>query len=450
MDYTLANPQTVEISRLKRILTSPWTICTIGALFYMYEYFLRIAPGVMTQSLRESFQVDATQLGVLSAFYYWAYTPMQLPVGVLFDHFGPRRLLTLACLVCVAGTVLFGMTHLLSVAQAGRFLIGFGSAFAYVGVLKLATIWLPADRFALIAGLTSALGGLGAIFGESGMTVLTEKLGWRVTMFILALLGVFLSYVIWAIVRDKPRKYIHPRIGQAMDKVLHAETKSLKTELASMSFGLLGLISKSQMWFVGAVGCLLYLPSSVFAELWAKPYFEARGFSANNAAFAVDLIFLGFIVGGPLIGGLSDKIHRRRMPMFWGAVGATATICAIFYIPTLSQPAIFTLLFIFGIFYGAQVIVFAAGREIAPHRLAGTAIATTNMFVMIGGMVLQPFIGSLLDKHWLMTNGSSLYGIKVYTLADYNYAILSIPICLFAAAIFALLIKETGCRLKSI
>ena len=450
MDYTMTTVQTIEISRLKRLLTSPWTMCTIGALFYTYEYFLRISPGVMAQSLRESFHIDATRLGVLSAFYYVAYTPMQLPVGVLFDHFGPRRLMVLACLACVFGALLFAVSDMLGVAEVGRFLVGFGSAFAYVGVLKLATIWLPPERFAMIVGATSALGGIGAICGESGMTVLVESIGWRATTFLSVALGAVLAYVIWAVVRDRPRRYIHPRVGQAMDKIMHAETKSLNTELGGMLLGLWRLVKKPQMWFVGAVGCLLYLPSSAFAEQWAKPYFQARGFSPNEAALAVDMIFLGFIIGGPLVGLLSDKIRRRRMPMFWGAVGATICICIVLYTHNLSHIAIYAMLIIFGIFYGAQVLVFAVGREIGPNRLAGTAIATTNMFVMTGGMILQPLIGSLLDKHWLSSNGAMLHGIKIYSLGDYNYALAAMPVCLFASAIFALLIKETGCRIKSI
>lgn len=442
------NPQNISVSKFKRLLTSPWTMCAIGALFYMYEYLLRIAPGVMTESLRQSFHVDATHLGLLSAVYYWAYTPMQLPVGVLFDHYGPRRLLVMACFVCAVGAALFAMSDVLSVAEIGRFLVGFGSAFAYVGVLKLATIWLPPDRFAMIAGLTSALGGIGAIFGESGMTVLVESFGWRATTFICVALGVILTWVIWQVVRDRPQKYVHPRVGQAFAAVMDPQVPSLRTALTKMLQEWWVFIKNPQIWFVGAVGCLLYLPSSVFAELWAKPYFEIRGFSANEAALAVDMIFFGFILGGPLIGTLSDKIARRCKPIFYGALGATACICAILYMPNLSHIAIYFLLVLFGICYGAQVIVFAIGHELAPNHLAGIAIATTNMFVMMGGTILQPLVGSLLDKHWLASSGSILHDERVYSLADYTYALTALPICIFASALIVLLIKETGYHLK--
>ena len=440
----------IKVSRIKKIMLSPWVICSVGALFYMYEYFLRISPGVMAESLRQAFHINATKLGILSAFYYIAYTPMQLPVGVLFDHYGPKRLLVLACLACAFGTLLFGISDMLGVSEIGRFLVGFGSAFAYVGVLKLATIWLPPERFALVAGLTSALGSLGAIFGQSGMTLLVDTLGWRITTFLSAALGIVLAYVIWGLVRDKPREYIHPRIGQAMDKVFHPEDKSFKDEIGGMLVGLWELIKNPQMWFVGAVGCLLYLPSSVFADQWGKPYFQARGYSSNAAALAVDMVYLGFMIGGPIMGAISDKIRRRRMPMFIGSVGAAILSCIIFYVPNLSHTMLYLLLIVFGMFYGGQPIVFAAGREIGPNRLSGTAVATTNMFVMLGVIFLQPLIGHLLDKHWAISHGVMLNGIKVYSLADYHYALASLPVCLLISAGFALLIKETACRIKSI
>src|SRR5690606_5606120 len=128
------------------------------------EYLLRITPGLMVEHLQVAFvpanalALDATHIGHLSAFYYYAYTPMQLPVGLMMDRYGPRNILTLAVLSCAIGTFIFASTTVFWIAAAGRFLIGFGSAFAFVGVLKLAASWLPANRFAFVSGLATTLG----------------------------------------------------------------------------------------------------------------------------------------------------------------------------------------------------------------------------------------------------------------------------------------------------
>ena len=129
-----------------------WLVCSLAALYYCYEYLLRVTPSVMEGPLREHFGLSAAGFGFLSAFYYYAYVPLQVPVGVLLDRYGPRVLLTTACLICVIGTFLFAGTSVFWIAAVGRFLVGFGSAFAFVGVLKLATIWLPEDKLAMVAG----------------------------------------------------------------------------------------------------------------------------------------------------------------------------------------------------------------------------------------------------------------------------------------------------------
>ncbi len=448
MNYSVTYTTRSERNRLVRILLSPWTMCLVGAMFYTYEYFLRIAPSVMTSGLTHSFAIDATQLGNLAAFYYYAYSPMQIPVGVLLDRYGPRRLLTLACLACVLGTFLFASSNYLGFAQLGRFLMGFGSAFAYVGVLKLATLWLPPERFAMISGLTAALGTVGAMVGDMTMTALVDRLGWRNTLFISVVLGVILTIVLWRVIRDKPSGKVKPAAGQAVDTEDGEPAVDCEHRISFnyVLSGLWNIIKKPQMWVIGFIGCLLYLPSSAFAELWGIPYLEsAHGYGTVAASIAVSMLFFGFTLGGPLMGYLSDKFSSRRLPMTFGAIFAAVFVSIIVYMPHLSHLSINILLFLFGVSYGAQVIVFAVGRESSPERLSGTAIALTNMFVMLGGMLFQPMIGYLLDFHW---QGHLVHGLRVYSVADYQFALASLPISLLVAAVLTFFIRETGCKVK--
>ena len=109
----------MSIKNNKKHTLTAWLICGLGALYYAYEYLLRISPSVMEPSLRSHFNLSATGFGLLSALYYYAYVPMQLPVGVLMDRFGPRRLLTVACLICVIGTFMFSGTNIFVIAGFG-------------------------------------------------------------------------------------------------------------------------------------------------------------------------------------------------------------------------------------------------------------------------------------------------------------------------------------------
>lgn len=426
----------MSINKQKKYHLVAWLICSLGAIYYSYEYFLRISPSVMEPQLRNHFNLSASGFGFLSAFYYYAYVPMQLPVGVLMDRYGPRRLLTFACLICVIGTFLFSCTTAFSIAAMGRFLVGLGSAFAFVGVLKLATIWLPEDKLALVAGLATALGTIGAMIGDNLLGVMVFNLGWQPTAYLSAFFGIGLSIVLWLGIRDHKRQ-------QRKSGTIDSFKKNMQD---------LVIIAKNgQIWINGFYGCLVYLPTTVFAELWGIPYLRhAYGLSEASAHFANSLLFLGFTIGAPLMGLISDRIHRRKPPMMIGAAGAAVVMMLILYLPNVSHTQLYVLMVLLGLLYSSQAIVFAVGRELSPKEAAGTAIAMTNMIVMIGAMFLQPVVGGLLDwssqKHAASLPIDALPLDKMnqfYTSDDYQFAMSVIPLGILIAAILTLFLRET-------
>lgn len=427
------------LSNNKKLTMTAWLVCSVGALFYSYEYLLRIAPSAMEHSLRHHFALSATGFGLLSSVYYYAYVPMQLPVGILMDRFGPRRLLTIACLICVVGTLLFSGTNEYWVAIVGRLLIGIGSAFAYVGVLKLATIWLPENKLAMVAGITAALGTVGAMIGDNVISDAVMSAGWQNTIMWTGFFGVFLAGIIWFCIHDHKRD---PDSGGTID--------SFKRNMIDLRI----ILCNKQIWINGMFGCLVYLPTTVFAELWGIPYLQhAHGLSEADAGLANSLLFFGFMIGAPSMGFISDKIRRRKLPMLVGASVAAVIMMVILYFPNLNSHSLNILMFMLGLFYSAQAIVFAVGRELSPNEAAGTAIAVTNMLVMIGAMFLQPLVGRLLD--WsviLRTPQTATLAVPVeninqlYTAGDYQFAISIIPIGIVIAAILTFFIKETHAK----
>ncbi|MBA2652082.1 MAG: MFS transporter [Tatlockia sp.] len=420
---------------------SAWFICSIAVIYYSYEYLLRIAPSVMESTLRDHFSLSATGFGFLSAFYYYAYVPMQLPVGILLDRYGPKRLLAFACFTCVAGTFLFASTYGFWVAAIGRFLVGFGSAFAFVGVLKLATLWLPQDRLAIVSGITSAFGAIGAMLGDNLLMKLVTQVGWRDTLNYSAYFGVGLTLILWFGIREKKKQPTQSTRGS------HVNFKKSMRDFRT-------IIKNKQIWINGLYGCLVYLPATVFAELWGIPYFEhARGLSSTDAGLANSLLFLGFTLGAPIMGYISDKMRRRKLPMFLGAVFAALIMIIILYVPHLTGLQIKVLVFLLGIAYSTECIIFAVSREVSPSDAAATAMATTNMIVMLGAILLQPIVGHLLDLGASVHNQENLFNtmstVPLYTASDYQFALSIIPIGIIIAGILVLFLKETYAKVLS-
>lgn len=416
-------------NRAKTYTVLPWVIVGLGALYYCYEYFLRISPSVMVPELMKAYHLTGAEVGSLSAFYYHAYVPMQIVVGLLMDRYGPRRLLALACVCSVIGTYLFAGSHSFAIAQLGRFLVGFGAAFAFVGALKLATIWLPPNRFALISGLITSLGMIGAMAGDILLRGLVDDLGWKMTTYTTAIAGLILALAIWAIVRDVNPSPTHPHY--------HSQRIYFKDLLR----GLWRALRNPQIWFNGIVGFLLYLSLSAFAELWGIPYLEqARDLSRMHAANANAMIFLGWAIGGPCWGLFSDFIGRRCLPIVMASIMGLAVICIILFLPHLSYGLMSLLLFLFGFLSSVQILVFAICREVTHFRIAGTAIALTNMLVMLGGNLFQPVIGKLLDMGW---TGAMVDGTRLYSIVTYQAALSVLPIGILVAIILTFFVRET-------
>lgn len=412
----------------------PWFIFGVAALFYCYAYFLRVSPGMMSTEIQRHFHITASSFGIFTTLYYISYAPMQLLVGSIIDRYGPRFVLFSACLICLCGVYLFGSASNFYIACFARFMIGLGSAFGYVTILKVASIWLPAKRFAAAAGLTTAFGMVAAIFTENYLAKAVEQSGFHESLSSSLLAGIIISGLIVTIVRD--------RTGSKTESE-KSTAKRLSTQ--ELKAGYLKIIKNPQTWYIGLVGALLYIPAMVFLDVYAPDYLRtAYQLDRSQAAHIISAMFGGWIIGAPLIGAISDHIKQRKMPLVVASISATAMICTVFYVPNLPIPMIYAAMIILGFSCGAHPLVFSLSKENSHSKFSGTATAVTNFFIMTGGLSLF-LVGHLLDWHW---GGKMLNGVPSYTLSDYNYALSVIPIGLIAALFLTTLIKETGAQMS--
>ncbi len=411
----------------------PWMVCALGALFYSYEYLLRMSPSVMAEDLMRFYHLTGAQFGYLSgSYYYYSYVAMQILVGVMMDRFGPRRLLTFACFLCAAGAYLFACSDYIVIAMIGRFLVGLGSAFAFVGAAKLATIWLQPRYFALMSGIIFCFGMLGAAFGDIVLRIIVDSAGWQTAMISAAIGGVVLSVIIWSVVRDKSPYYENHAMHHLSD-------------MSGMFTGLKQALLNRQIWLCGIVGCLLYLFLSAFAELWGPAYLaQAHGIDRVHAANANSMVFIGCAIGAPLWGLFSDFLELRRVPIVLASFLAMIVFCVLLYVQSLSVLTIYILLFLFGFFSSVQILVFAIAREVTSIRISGTAIGIVNMLVMIGGIIFPPAIGKILDINWA---GTMVDGARIYSSHAYTLALSLLPLGILIGILATLCLRETHCEI---
>lgn len=409
----------------------PFALISVAMLFFLYDVFLQVSPSVMVQQLMHAFSLNALALGNLSASYFYIYTLMQIPVGLLYDRFGVRWLMISAMAVCTLGAFVFGFAPNIGFAIFARFLMGLGSAFAFVGVLKIAATYISGNRFAMLVGLTTSLGMVGAMVANVSLTQLEAALGWRGAMTVTGLLGVLITIALFLALH---------RFKQPRHKKAHKHKS-----MWPLVFHLLGAMRRRSLWVNAVMALLLYIPVAVFAELWAIPYLkQAQHFSSLQASIINSMLFLGVAIGAPLIGWCSDHVKRRKP--FILASGIVGCLCLglIIYVPGLPLLLAMLLFLVTGIAAGSQSLNFCLANELTPPTIAATAFAFTNLVINVGVSAFQPIIGAILDAHWV--GRLSHMNVPLFGHNTFSIALTVLPLAYLIVVGLLFMLPETHAR----
>lgn len=412
-----------------------WSVWGMGALLYLIGFYQRVAPAVITDRLMADFSLGAAALGNLSAFYFYSYVVMQIPTGIIADRWGARRLLSAGAAVAALGTALFAWAPTLYWANAGRLLIGASVAVAFVSMLKLATRWFKPRQFALASGVALFCGVVGGVVAGVPQRLLVEAFGWRPVMAVAALLTALLCVAIWWVVRDDPaeRGYLSHAPAQAASAGGHG----------AIWHGLVEVLSCRNTWIlllvpVGLAGSVLS-----FAGLWGVPYLkQVHGLETRAAASITSALLVAWALGGPLLGALSERLGKRKPLYILSTVLALLGWGTAIYLPLPLWGLVAVLLFS-GFFCGNLIIGFAFAKESVPVRLMGTASGVCNMGPLLGGMLLQPAVGWLLDRNWL---GVAIDGVRIYDATAYRNGFSLMFACIALSLCLILFARETFCK----
>ena len=383
-----------------------WIYWSIPAIFFLYEFMLRVSPSVVETRLQDAFSAEAADIGLSMSMYYAAYAPMHLVGGVLLDRVGSRGPLMLAALICGLGAALFAMAAGLGMLGAGRFLAGIGSAFAYVGAIYVASVWFPSRRLSLLAGTTAALGMAGAVAGQSILGWLDHVVTWRQTAWCFAAVAVIIALVLVAVVPKRPQWFMKQRAESLCAQGIEAD---------SMWHGLRCVLSSRSMWLLALVAGLLYLPLGTFGALWGDRYLsECLKLSDSMAATAAAMLFLGVGVAAPLMGLFADRTGKMRETLILGSVLALGSMIGLLALSPAGSGLAPVMLATLGFGIAGITVAFPMAIHASPHHARGVAICFVNFFQMLMVGISQWGTGVLLDA------GASAPG--VYEAWDFRMA----------------------------
>lgn len=365
-----------------------WIIFGVSTTLFVLSQFYRATIAVISPQLMADLSLDPRQLSLITSAFFYAFALAQIPIGLSLDRIGARTTMTVLSLVAVAGAAAFAAGGSVHTLVAARMLLGVGMACNLMGTFKLLTLWFGPHRFATLTTLVFSIGTLGNLAATTPLVLMVQAVGWRSAFLVFAAVNLALAVLFFAVVRDRPPG----RTGAA--------EAAPPPDFRQVLSGLLRLLRMRDYWIISLGTFCHYGIWASIQTLWAGPYLIDRmGLSAVAAGNIIFLMNMGFVLGGPLCGVLSDRwLQTRKGVVLVGVAGMGGLLAVMAVLPEgAGWVALTALFFSFGLSRSAGGIMYAHIKERMPVETAGTAMTGINFFTMIGAAVFLQAMGALMQ-----------------------------------------------------
>lgn len=395
----------------------------VAVSFVLFQFYIQLSSGVVINQVMHDRQLSAIQGGILSGAFYYVYTLLQIPVGLLLDRYSVRWLLSGTAALCAAGCLLFALAKSLNGLLISRALIGTGAAFAFVGVLHVIRNHFPLRKFAFWTGLSETLAFFITMLGVIFTGSLLGKLGLTNFMGCLAGIGAVLAFLLAYILPDQ----------EPMPRLAERPSKNNPPLMQALWM----LCQNPIAWANGLYVAIGFSVMTVFGGMWAVPFLQYQLHIPLSDASAIDaMLFFGAACSCPLFGLLVTKSPRRK-PLLMGSYGITALLLgAILLCPIQSSALMKYLFFATGISCGAYMLSYSIANEVAPPFAESTSSGFTNALAVLSAPVIQGLIGVLID--WQQSLEPAPMGLYA------RNALLLLPVFFLIGAVIARRLPEEG------
>ena len=401
----------------------PLLMLFFAELFFMVQGAYQLSTGLFFSPIAQDFNVSLLVASLLKSAYYYMYVGFQTPAGIIMDKIGPRKLLTLTAFLCCFGSILFSQTHQYYLAFFAQICIGGGAAFAFVGILRIIREWFPQKQHGFLIGLSEFFLMFAAIRGIFMVRMIMQNYDWHFCLFIFSGNFLIISILCGLWIRDtNPAKSLPHK---AQPKVhFWSSFKAVITHRLAWINGL----------YIGSV----YSIASVFAALWATPFFEQKlHISTQEASKFSMALYIGLAIGCPLSGWLSEKWQKRRPFLIFSSLATLCIFSFILYWPFTSIHVVYIAMFLLGFCSSGYITCFLISDDISPKHIKNTYTGFTNACCLLTAVIFQPLIGGVLQ---IISSGQKIY---THTLSDLQIALSSMMIMFLLSIIFAFRMPET-------
>lgn len=354
--------------------TLAWGVWIIASVFYAYQYILRVMPNIMLQEIMQQFGISAATFGQFSGVYYIGYSLIHLPIGIMLDRFGPKKVMTACILLTVIGLMPLLFAEHWVYPIFGRLLVGIGSSAAILGVFKIIRMTFNPERFPRMLSLSVTIGLIGAIYGGGPVSYMRDALGYQTVIQLFAVAGLLLAGITYWIV---------PSIKNESEKTVLSDIKEV-------------LSNGRVVWSCIFAG-LMVGPLEGFADVWGTVFLkQAYGFEGTLAASMPSMIFIGMCFGAPVLSFIADKVGSYLATII-GAGLAMAVCFACLLIWQLPSGVLTLNFIIVGVCCAYQILAIYKASTYVREQVAGLTTAIANMIIMIFGYAFHSIIGGIIN-----------------------------------------------------
>jgi len=354
--------------------------------------FLQVSGNLITGNMITTFHISYTQAGFLSSTFFWAYLIVQVPAGILLDHFGLKKVLVPACALLAIGCVLFAVSQNYEMAILARLVMGIGAGFGFIGRVFAIAEYFSVVQFGLLMGLGELVGMIGTGVGQFFAPHFILAFGWRNLIYLVAALTFALIFLLLASLENRR-------------KVLKAKNNFF----AVFSTSFRHVIKLPVVWISGIFCLGNFAILTGFTDIWAVPFLQkAYHFSYVQSSELLALVLLGIAVGGPTLGKISDYTGKPKIVAIITTLMTLFLLSLVIYHPIFSAVSLGILFFCIGFVCSSYLLAFLFIKLTVAEEYKGAASAFCNTLTLIGAVLFQPLTGYLLTRL-----GTSVFGYKV-------------------------------------